>query len=135
MHATKAFESLKRAFASTPILIHVDKAKPFILEVDASDFSLKECVLTTQRQQAITSSRTSHSWKFEPTEIDFEIRDKELLVIMDYFEYWCYFLEGSPHQICKEMESVGDLVQRKETMCVCVRARVRVRMRQREIDR
>ena len=38
--ATEAFESLKRAFTTTPILAHVDPKKRFILEADASDFAL-----------------------------------------------------------------------------------------------
>ncbi len=34
--ATEAFHKLKDAFISTPILIHPDPNKPFIVEVDAS---------------------------------------------------------------------------------------------------
>ena len=40
-----------------------------------------------------------HSRKFEPTKINYEINDKELLASADSFEKWCHFLEGSPHQI------------------------------------
>ena len=36
----RAFESLKKAFTSAPILAHVDPEKPFIIEADASDFAL-----------------------------------------------------------------------------------------------
>ena len=35
-----AFEILKKAFTSAPILAHVDPEKPFIIEADASDFAL-----------------------------------------------------------------------------------------------
>ena len=37
--------------------------------------------------------------KFESAEINYEIHDKELLSIVDSFEQWRHFLEGSPHQI------------------------------------
>jgi hypothetical protein len=35
-----AFDTLKMAFTSAPILIHLDPAKPLIVEMDASDFAL-----------------------------------------------------------------------------------------------
>ena len=38
--AAEAFESLKRAFTLVLILIHANQDKPFIWEVDASDFAL-----------------------------------------------------------------------------------------------
>jgi hypothetical protein len=38
--AEEAFETLKKAFTSAPILVHVDSSKPFFLEADASDFAL-----------------------------------------------------------------------------------------------
>jgi hypothetical protein len=36
----EAFETLKKAFTSAPILIHADSLKSFFLEADASDFAL-----------------------------------------------------------------------------------------------
>jgi hypothetical protein len=38
--AQAAFDTLKMAFTSTPILIHPDPTKPFIVETDALDFAL-----------------------------------------------------------------------------------------------
>ena len=37
----KAFQDLKTAFITTPILVHPDFAKAFYLETDASDFALE----------------------------------------------------------------------------------------------
>jgi hypothetical protein len=37
----EAFDSLKKAFSSAPILIHVDFTKPFFLEIDAPDYALR----------------------------------------------------------------------------------------------
>jgi hypothetical protein len=34
------FQSLKTFFTTTPLLIHVDASKPFVLETNASDFAL-----------------------------------------------------------------------------------------------
>ena len=38
--AAQAFMDLKKAFTSAPILAHLDPHKPFIIEANASDFSL-----------------------------------------------------------------------------------------------
>ena len=40
-----------------------------------------------------------HSRKFEVAEINYEIHDKELLAIVDSFQQWPHFLEGSSQQI------------------------------------
>ena len=96
--AAEAFESLKHAFTSAPILIHVDQDKPFILEADASDFALGS-VLSQPKENGLLYPVAFHSRKFEAAEINYEIHDKELLAIVDSFEHWRHFLEGSPHQI------------------------------------
>jgi hypothetical protein len=38
--ADKAFTQFKEAFTSAPVLAHVDPARPFTIEADASDFAL-----------------------------------------------------------------------------------------------
>ena len=38
--ADTAFEGLKKAFTSAPVLAHVDPQKPFIMEADPSNFTL-----------------------------------------------------------------------------------------------
>ena len=96
--AAEAFESLKHAFTSAPILIHANQDKPFILEADASDFALGS-VLSQPNENGLLYPVAFHSRKFEAAEINYEIHDKELLAIVDSFEHWRHFLEGSPHQI------------------------------------
>ena len=40
MEVDQAFEALKKAFTTVPILIYLDFQKPFFLEGDAFDFAL-----------------------------------------------------------------------------------------------
>jgi len=40
-----------------------------------------------------------HSHKFSPTNINYEIHDKELLAIVDAFEEWRHLFEGAQHEI------------------------------------
>ena len=86
------------AFTSAPILIHANQDKPFILEVDASDFAFGS-VLSQPKENGLLYPVVFHSQKFEAAEINYEIHDKELLAIVDSFEHWRHFLEGCPHQI------------------------------------
>jgi hypothetical protein len=89
---------LKQAFTSAPILVHVDLDKPFIIEADASDFSLGSIL-----SQIVDNNKLHqvgfHSRKFELAEIKYEIHDRELLEILDSFKQWRHVLERSPHQI------------------------------------
>ena len=93
-----AFESLKKAFTSAPILAHVDPEKPFIIEADASDFALGS-ILSQQGDDEKLHRVPFHSHKFDVAEINYEIHDKELLDIVDPFTQWRHFLEGSSHQV------------------------------------
>ena len=96
--ADMAFRHLKKAFTSSPILAHVDTNKPFIMEADASDFSLGS-ILSQQGDKEKLHPVAFHLRKFDAAEINYEIHDKELLAIVDSFVQWQHFLEGSPHQV------------------------------------
>ena len=96
--ATRAFDNLKKAFTSAPILMHADQSKTFIIEADASDFALGS-ILSQIAEDGKLHPIAFHSRKFEAPEINYEIHDKELLAIVNSFEQWRHLLEGSPHQI------------------------------------
>jgi hypothetical protein len=82
--ANQAFQDLKTAFTTVPILIHPDFSKPFFLESDASDYTL-ETILSQNRNDERLHPVAFHSRKFIAAEIDYEIYDKELLAIVDSF--------------------------------------------------
>ena len=96
--AAQAFLDLKKAFTSAPVLAHVDPIKQFVLEADASDFALGS-ILSQQGDDGQLHPVAFHSRKFNAAEINYEVHDKELLAIVDSFEQWRHFLEGSLHQI------------------------------------
>ncbi|MCO5566654.1 hypothetical protein L7F22_020332 [Adiantum nelumboides] len=96
--AAKAFQALKQAFTTAPILIHADPTKPFILETDTSDFALG-AILSQVGDDGRVHPVAFHSRKFLAAEINYEIHDKELLAIVDSFETWRHLLEGAPHKI------------------------------------
>ena len=98
MAAQEAFEALKRAFTTAPILQHADPMRPFVLETDASDYALG-AVLSQSGRDGLLHPIAYHSRKFTAAEINYEIYDKELLAIVDSFEVWRHFLEGAQHPI------------------------------------
>jgi len=96
--AESAFTELKNRFTSAPILAHFDPKRPVIVETDASDFALG-AVLSQRNNENRLHPIAFHSRKFTPAEINYEIHDKELLVIVDSFKHWRRYLEGATHQV------------------------------------
>jgi len=96
--AEAAFKELKKRFTTAPILAHFDPAKPVIVETDGSDFALG-AVLSQRDEKGCLHPVAFHSRKFQPTEINYEIHDKELLAIVDAFKHWRRYCEGATHQV------------------------------------
>ena len=94
--AEKAFQLLKTAFTTDPVLVHPDFSKPFFMETDASDFVLG-AVLSQLGDGEKLHLVAFHSRKFSAAEINYEIHDKELLAIVDSFQKWRHLLEGATH--------------------------------------
>jgi hypothetical protein len=77
-----AFDSLKRAFTSAPVLRYFDPSLPITIETDASDFAMGAVL----QQPSALDDKKLHpvafwSRKFSPAEFNYEIYDKELLAI------------------------------------------------------
>ena len=81
----KVFQDLKTVFTTVPILVHPDFTKAFYLEIDALDFAL-EAVLSQLGKGKKLHPIAFYSCKFFPAKINYEIHDKELLAIMDFFQ-------------------------------------------------
>lgn len=97
--ATHAFEALKSAILSGPILLHPDPTKPFTVETDASDFAIgavlsQESAFTKKLHPVAFFSR-----KLLPAELNYTVHDKELLAIVNALKHWRHYLVGSHHII------------------------------------
>ena len=40
-----------------------------------------------------------YSWKFTPAELNYNVQDKELLVIVQAFQHWRVYLEGAQYLV------------------------------------
>ena len=68
------------------------------MEADTSDFALGS-ILSQEGEDEKLHLVVFHSRTFDAAEINYEIHDKELLVVVDSFAQWRHFFEGSPHQV------------------------------------
>ena len=90
------FEKLKKKFTSAPILASFDLERKIILETDASDQALGSR-LSQPDAEGQLHPVAYRSRKFSGPELNYDVHDKELLAIVDAFEEWRAYLEGSRH--------------------------------------
>ena len=93
----KAFEDLKRAITSGPILKYPDPERPFILETDASDFAIGAAL--AQEYDGLRHPVAFYSRKLNETEQRYTVHDRELLAIIDALKHWRHHLIGTTHQV------------------------------------
>jgi hypothetical protein len=93
-----AFESLKLAFVSAPVLGHFDPDLEIFVEADASDF-VSAGVISQKGKDGVRRPIAYMSKKHNPAECNYEIYDKELMAIVRCFEEWRAELQGSAHPI------------------------------------
>ena len=93
----EAFESLKRAIMTTPVLTFPLDSTPFCLECDASNFAMG-VVLSQLQANGEFHPMAFMSKGFSDTEQNYKIYDKEMLAIVRALEEWHHFLEGTPKQ-------------------------------------
>ena len=91
----KAFETLKSAFTTAPILAHYDPDNPTVLETDSSDFAIGSILSQIDRMSGILHPIAFYSRSMIPAEMNYDIYDKELLSIFEAFRQWRPYLEGA----------------------------------------
>src|SRR5258707_11263496 len=89
----KAFDALKKAVTSAPILTFPSQSSRFCLECDASNF-VTGAVLSQAQADGTHQPITFMSKGFSDTERNYQIHNKEMLAIMHALDEWCHFLEG-----------------------------------------
>ncbi|SNX84871.1 uncharacterized protein MEPE_03580 [Melanopsichium pennsylvanicum] len=104
--ATAAFNRLKEAFTSAPILRHFSPTLYTVVETDASDAVVAAVLSQWHPQPGADASAEPNSrshtlhpvayWsrKMIPAERNYEIHDKELLAIVDACGAWRHYLHG-----------------------------------------
>ncbi len=99
----QAFDALKSAVTSAPTLAFPSKSSPFHLECDASNFAMG-AVLSQQQEDRLFHPIGFMSKSFSDMERNYQIHNKEMLVIMHALEEWRHFLEGSDQKFKIHMD-------------------------------
>ncbi len=81
-----AFDHMKRCMTETSILCHFDQTCDFILEIDSFDYVNDE-VLFQYDDEDVLHSIVFYSKNMSSAECNYEIYDKELLIIIRAFEH------------------------------------------------
>jgi len=90
----QVFDSLKKAFTSTPILRYCDPELETLIETDASDYVTSGILSQKQleKNKLVLHSVAFISEKMTPAECNHGIEDKELLAIINALEKWHIYL-------------------------------------------
>ena len=82
-----AFETLKRVFPQCPILASFNPDKQKMIETDVSDLAIGAVLL----QLELTKKWHPLGYisrRFQPAELNYDIHDKEMVVIVYCFKEW-----------------------------------------------
>ena len=90
-----AFNTLKKAFTTTPVLTHWIPGSPLIIKMDMSDYTLTAILSTVSLMDNEVHPIAFHSCTFTPPELNYDVHDKELLTIFEAFKIWHHYLKGS----------------------------------------
>jgi len=82
-----AFNTLKQAFTSAPILMHWVPDAQLVVETDASDYALA-AILSIMSKDNEIHPVAFHSRTFSTLELNYDVHDKELLAIFEAFKMW-----------------------------------------------
>ncbi|KAK3507866.1 hypothetical protein QTP70_002199 [Hemibagrus guttatus] len=95
--AMQAFDALKTAFTTTPLLVHPNLKLPFVVEVNAATTGVGAVLSQQQRSHRTLHLCAFFSWKLSPAEVNYDIGNRELLAIKLALEEWKHWLEGAKH--------------------------------------
>jgi hypothetical protein len=72
--------------------------KKIILKTDSSNFAIRAC-LNQPDENGKFKPIAYYSRKLSPTELNYDIHNKELLAIVVAFEQWRVYLKGSTYLV------------------------------------
>jgi hypothetical protein len=98
-----AFEELKRRLTSTPLLIHADCTKPYVLRTDASDFAVGSVL--SQEVGGSLHPIAYHSRKLSPAEAKYGAYAREMLAVIDSLQHFEHYIDG--RQVTVESDQQG----------------------------
>ena len=100
----KAFQDLKNALSTAPVLAIPDSSKPFIVTADASGYAIG--AVLSQNQGKGEQPIAFLSKKLLPAEKNYPVHEQELLAIICALREWRHYLHGSKFTIFTDHRSL-----------------------------
>jgi len=94
-----AFEDLKTAVTTAPVLVSPQESDPFWIEADSLDFATGAILSQQSTMDGKWHPVAFYSKSLSSVERNYEIHDKEMLAIIRALEEWRHFLEGATHPV------------------------------------
>ncbi|KAG5726572.1 hypothetical protein E4T56_gene4666 [Termitomyces sp. T112] len=93
------FLLLKKAFTSALVLHHFDSSLLIILKCDTSDYAIARILSQSDSGGKDLHPVAFYTCSIISMELNYDIYNKELLAIVEAFQQWWAYLEGSLHYI------------------------------------
>lgn len=110
--AETAFQALKRAMVSAPILTLCDYSKPFRIFTDASDVA-GAAVLTQDTDQG-NRPLCYYSFKFSPTQKNYSASERECMAVIFAIENFRPYIEASKFEVVTDHSALQWLMNTKD---------------------
>jgi hypothetical protein len=95
----EAFNKLKVAVTTAPLLRYPNTKEPFLMDTDASEFAIGAVLIQEDPKTGLTHPVAYFSKKLNPSQRNYSVYDKELYAIVVALQFWRHYLYGSPHVI------------------------------------
>jgi hypothetical protein len=99
-----AFQTLKKALVTAPVLRSPNFKLPFLVTTDASDFAIGQVL--TQDDGTGTRPVAYESRKLTAAELNYPIHEKEMLAIIHALKVWRIYLEGQHFTVISDHKSL-----------------------------
>jgi hypothetical protein len=93
----KAFQQLKDAITSEPVLIMYNPTKPIKIKTDSSNFAIGGVI--GHREGKILRPIAFFSRKLHSAELNYPIYNKEFMAIIKAFKEWRHYCIGNMHKV------------------------------------
>jgi hypothetical protein len=107
----QAFNKLKEALTTAPVLAIPQFGKPYVIYADASDFAIGAVLLQDQGNGLRPCAY--YSRKLRPAEKNYSVGDKELLAIIDALREYSVYVQGVPTKLYTDHANHRTLFSRK----------------------
>ena len=94
----RAFDTLKQALTSAPVLAHPDPQRQWTVQTDASGYALG-AVLSQQQDDGTMRPVAYWSHKLNSAARNYSASERELMAIVEATKHWRQYLHGSPHPV------------------------------------